>query len=169
MKILLVIGILTSSIIFAETIAVPRVTQDMLDSQDVTIEKFHKKVMAWQRKLPVAQRAYFAEVWNEYQQEYKQFLSNKNSSSADILLNYKELWQHLMDNWNSFYRDYINYQQFYQKFLAWKSHLTPQQYKKWYTIINDFLDTYENYEQDPVALAHQIAMKKQSNAISELM
>lgn len=134
------------------------------------INAFLKRFTPWKATLSSEQKNSLHDLLHMYDELRKEYRQNaRNAMAQQRLLDGMEALDHVMDNWSSFYEQYLAMQQFHDSVVTWQVSQPQANLNKNREILNLYKSLYNRYEQEPTNSIYLADLKKQQAKISAIM
>jgi|GEM_PF-1512483 len=131
---------------------------------------FFKRLNIWKATLSPEQKSSVHDLLAMYDELRKEYRKNdRNAMTQKRLLDGMQALDHVMDNWSSFYEQYLGMQQFHDSVVTWQTSQPQANLNKNREILNLYKSLYNRYEQEPMNPIYLADLKKQQVKISAIM
>lgn len=135
-----------------------------------SFKKFHNKFLAWKKTIFADQSNLFHELFNQYHEIYGQYLKNSKDKELEMLLQeFDKNIAHIMNNWQSFYKEHSNIVAFHNKVQIWKDQLPSKKAKKVQAVLNNYEKKFQQYDQNPLNALNKSDIEKLTEKIKWYM
>lgn len=142
--------------------------QDKLELKNVY--NFDTQFILWKKGLTKQQRQYLDDLFVVYEDLYRQYKIHPSSEREyELMMQMIANLKHIMEHWDSFYKDYSEVQMFDKSVQAWKKSLTMQQYAKVKIRLSIYKTLYNRYEATPTDTKCLQDLLKHQKVIAVLM
>jgi hypothetical protein len=122
--------------------------------------EFNKRKIAWEKKLTPEQKSSMADLLSTYHDEFEQYQkSPKDKNQQEIMRKMKSVFENLMQNWNSFYKQHVAIENFHDQ---------SEQKGKSSQLIEEYTSSYHDYDKNPTSV-HQKAVLKAQKKLQKSM
>lgn len=148
-------------------------TTNLSATQQSEFEKmrvFNRTFETWKKRLTKAQAQHMKDLFDMYEATYLEY--KKNPGSADdysIAASVMGSIKNLMENWDSFYRDYMQVDIFAGKIKELKARLKPAQLMKIKNSLNVYETLYGRYEKEPTNKKYLSDLQEQQQVLEKLI
>lgn len=138
---------------------------DLINKQQTVsqqISNFHAKITQWKQKLTKEQKAFFQPLFEMYDDLYKEYkLHISHASKQAMVMDITKAIEHVMNHWQSFYKNNIAAQMFDRLLQNWKK-LNPEKLAAVSKHLQLYQQAYKAYDQQPTnAQAYEQLLKQQ--------
>lgn len=131
------------------------------------ISSSHTKINQWKKKLTKQQLSSLKPLFEMYSDAYKEYTLNPhNADKQSLVLNGTKAIEHVMDNWDSFYKQHIAAQTFDKSVQDWKKMNSKQAVSKQ---VQMYEKAYEVYDKKPTDNLARKKLLVQQQAMKSLM
>ena len=155
--------LLCCQVVQGKTMATPVEKKLSISKQ---IQSFHKKFNVWKKSLTVNQKKYFADLFDQYDESYKNYKAKQHDAfEQELIVNLMDSLQHIMDNWQSLYKNYVEARIFNEVFEKWQAGAL----KAKLPAVQKYRHIFVKYEANPQdSMIHQQLLQQQ-RIIKDLM
>jgi len=134
------------------------------------IQKFQKSFIAWQKSLTSVQRLQFKDLFALYDELYKNYKAKPHGASEQsLVMDMSKHLQHVMDHWQSFYKQYIAMRMFDQTLKKWQGTATAIKLQSTKSQRQKYQQLFEKYEANPESSNNQKLLLQQQTIVQGLM
>jgi len=134
------------------------------------VRDFNARFVAWKKSLNKQQAEFMADFFAMYDELYRDYSARPGAKREhELMMQAVSNARMIMDQWNSFYRDYVAEQVFFKSVQAWKKGLTQKQKAQAQKALSRYTALYNRYESMPTDVRFLSDLQKEHQVMKALM